>query len=237
MVSDDRRNRPAPHHMPHGEIHENNEDDDRGNQPLHHLRCFRILQGFLFGLKCCPASSPGPGGGRSGRSLPADTACCAARCCPYISRCTARHQRLCPVAGVFNSFHNIFFSSCPFDCHGVCQEGHCARRNARHLRNRLLHMHLAGGAGHAADTVLFHHLFLRLRSWGSRKRIRHALCVTEGIYFINFCSTEINSSIVSSLPSLMSSTTQDRMCSAIRALLKELMAEDTAEAWTSTSGQ
>ena len=113
--------RPAPHHMAHREIHQNEQKCDRGDQPLFKMRRLPVLQ------RTCVCRGRG--------FLPA-------------------HRRA--VACVLNGFDDGGGLRRALDAHRVCEQAHCAGRNARDLFDRLFHTCAASGAVHAGHGILLH---------------------------------------------------------------------------------
>ena len=113
--------RPAPHHMAHREIHQNEQKCDRGDQPLFKMRRLPVLQ----------------------------------------RTCVCRGRSLLPpprraVACVLNGFDDGGGLRRALDAHRVCEQAHCAGRNARDLFDRLFHTCAASGAVHAGHGILLH---------------------------------------------------------------------------------
>ncbi len=95
---------------------------------------------------------------------------------------------------------------CALHPHGVGQQTDRAAGDTRHLGDRLFHPGRAGGTAHTRYNILFH----------------------SAPYFIKRCKITRSSSTTSSLPSRISSTTQERIWLPKSSLLKALRAAETA---------
>ena len=153
------RQRPAPHHVPHGKIHQDEQKAQRPAEPAPQSR--RLVVGERVAV------------GRGGR-LPALNGRAVARSLHRVDDRLIRRRAL--------------------HAHGVRQQADRACRHARHVRHRLFHARRAGGTTHTGDIKLFQ----------DRPSFGNA-------HFMSFCSVATSSSITSSLPPRMSSTTQVRM--------------------------
>ena len=186
------RQRPAPHHRAHGEIHEHYQEAYGRNQAALEHRSLVILQ---RGLRLCH--------GAGGALL--------AACALLAGAVAGVHDRLDYVGG----------GSGALDAHGIGQQADRAAGHARYSVHGLLNSGAAGRAAHACDIKLLHTI-----PFTSLLR-----------YLINFCKVLSSSSMVSSLPSRISSTTQVRMWSLRSSRLKAFIAAVTAADCTRMSGQ
>ena len=149
------RQRPVPHHMSHGQIHQRNQETERGNQPPPNLRRLRILQKIVVrsrggGAGCGSAgASSGTGAGASGAL---DRGAVARRLHG------GDDGRL-----VRRAFHS----------HRVCQKAYGTGGHSRHFGDSLFHSRAAGRTAHTCHVILFHNLSSSLcadfLSAGSRK--------------------------------------------------------------------
>ena len=134
------RQRPVPHHMSHGQIHQRNQETERGNQPPPNLRRLRILQKIVVrsrggGDVCGSAgASSGTGAGASGAL---DRGAVARRLHG------GDDGRL-----VRRAFHS----------HRVCQKAYGTGSHSRHLGDSLFHSRAAGRTAHTCHIILFHNL-------------------------------------------------------------------------------
>ena len=127
------RQRPSPHIMSHGDVHQHRQEAHRQNQAALQLRCLPVLQRlFLRG--------EGPGSA------------------PVILLCG--FLRRCAVARVLHSADDLFPAGRSLHAHGVGQEAHAACRYTGHFGNCFFHPGLAGRTAHPCYDVLFQCFFL-----------------------------------------------------------------------------
>ena len=132
------RHRPAPHHVPHREVHEEQGQRHRPHEPAKEIRGLGVLQ-HLFGV-------------REGA----------------VPRCFVRRaaQRRGAVPGVRHRFFDGGGARVALHRHGIGQERDRDRVDARHALHRLFHPRHTGGAAHSCHFVLFHRDSLSSRNTG-----------------------------------------------------------------------
>ena len=143
IVLKERRHGEAPHHVPHREIHEDEQEAERGDQPSPQLRRLAVLQGVLL------------------RGELREVTLSSGVAVRFRLRGRALHRRA--VAGVFHRPDDLLRRGRSLDAHRIREEGHRAGGHARHLADRLLHARLAGRAAHSRYCVLFQLCLLSLR--------------------------------------------------------------------------
>ena len=165
------RQRPAPHHMSHGAVHQNQKDaDGRDQAPAQH-RCFPVLQRVLLFFH------PGPCPG-----------CRVIRISSLCTICTAGDRR--PVARVFHSRNHGRGVRGPLHAHGIGQQAHGHGRDARYASHCFFDPRLTCRAAHSRYIVFLqtHDLFLsvlRRKGWPVLNSI--SLTPFNGIQFSFLC--------------------------------------------------
>ena len=132
------RHRPAPHHVPHREVHEEQGQRHRPHEPAKEFRGLGVLQHLLRV--------------REGA----------------VPRCFVRRaaQRRGAVPGVRHRFFDGGGARVALHRHGIGQERDRDRVDARHALHRLFHPRHTGGAAHSCHFVLFHRDSLSSRNTG-----------------------------------------------------------------------
>ena len=132
IASQKSRQWPVPHHMPHGNVHQRDQETKGCDQTALHNRCLPVFQGifihrstFTFCSCICPFY----------RST---VSCCLNRCNNLRLRCSS------------------FYS------HRIRQKTHRTACNARHLRYCLFYSAAAGSTAHSCYCILFHKIHLTL---------------------------------------------------------------------------
>ena len=117
--------RPAPHHVAHGEVHQHQQKAHRCDQAALELGRLMVGQGVQIGI--------GAGSGR----------------------CAARSLGAGTIACVLYGFDDVGTGSSALHAHGVGQQAHRAAGDAGHLAHGLFHPGRAGRAAHAGNIELF----------------------------------------------------------------------------------
>ena len=120
--------RPPQHVVAHGDVHEQEQEPQGGNQPPAEPGRLMVLQGFFIGGQLFRHSLFGLGGSFDGS----------------------------PVACVLHGLDNIPIGGGPFHPHAVGQEGNRYPGDPGNPGHRLFHMGLARSTGHACYYILFH---------------------------------------------------------------------------------
>ena len=130
IVREECRERPSPHIVAHGDVHQDSEEEDGILQPPDQFRCRVILQGFLL--------------------RPESGACASfAALCAFLPEAGT-------VAGLLNRRDDSGAVRRSLDAHRIGQKRDRDRLHTRHLRNRLFNMSLAGRAAHSCYCILCH---------------------------------------------------------------------------------
>ena len=128
IALEERRQRPAPHRMPHGKVHQRPQEAQRREKAAFERRSFAVFQRLLvFGQLR-------RGGGLRARALERGA-----------------------VARLFHGFDDRRFGRRSFHAHGIGQQTDGNGADAGDLRHGLFHAGAAGRAAHARNVVLLHH--------------------------------------------------------------------------------
>ena len=130
IVREECRERPSPHIVPHGDVHQDSEEENGILQPSDQLRRRVILQGFLL--------RPESGTRASFAAL------------------RALLPEAGAVAGLLNRRDDSSAVRRSLDAHRIGQKRDRDRLHTRHLRNSLFDMSLAGRAAHSCYCILCH---------------------------------------------------------------------------------